>query len=93
MSRMKNRFETLKIFCSLAETLQFKETANRLAVSPPVVTRTIAELEDYLGEPLFQRNTRQVRLNDFGEQFLPEAQALLAANAYLFLENNAKKMT
>ena len=93
MSRMKNRFETLKIFCSLAETLQFKETANRLAVSPPVVTRTIAELEDYLGEPLFQRNTRQVRLTDFGEQFLPEAQALLAANAYLFPENNAKKMT
>ncbi|OOF46567.1 LysR family transcriptional regulator [Rodentibacter trehalosifermentans] len=82
---MNNRFETLKVFCSLAETLQFKETANRLAVSPPVVTRLIAELEDYLGEPLFQRNTRQVHLTDFGEQFLPQAQRLLADSERLFV--------
>ena len=88
---MKNRFETLKIFCSLAETLQFKETANRLAVSPPVITRTIAELEDYLGEPLFQRNTRQVRLTDFGEQFLSEAQALLAQSERLFISRKQRQ--
>ena len=80
---MKNRFESLKIFCSLAETLQFKEPGTRLAVSPPVITRIIADLEDYLGEPLFQRNTRQARLTDFGEQFLPEAQALLAQSERL----------
>ncbi|WP_208635370.1 helix-turn-helix domain-containing protein [Neisseria polysaccharea] len=41
------------MFCSLAETLQFKETANRLAVSPPVVTRIIVKLEDYLGDHFF----------------------------------------
>ena len=88
---MKNRFETLKTFCSLAETLQFKETANRLAVSPPVITRIIAELEDYLGEPLFQRNTRQVRLTDFGEQFLPEAQALLVQSERLFISRKQRQ--
>lgn len=47
---MNNRFETLKVFCSMVKALQFKETSNRLAVSPLVVTRIIAELEDYLGE-------------------------------------------
>lgn len=88
---MKNRFETLKVFCSLAETLQFKETATRLAVSPPVITRIIAELEDYLGEALFQRNTRQVRLTDFGEQFLPEAQALLAQSERLFMSSKQRR--
>lgn len=88
---MNNRFETLKVFCSLAETLQFKETAHRLAVSPPVVTRLIAELEDYLGEPLFQRNTRQVHLTDFGEQFLPQAQKLLADSERLFVPNQQRK--
>lgn len=88
---MNNRFETLKIFCSLAETLQFKETANRLAVSPPVVSRVIAELEDYLGEPLFQRNTRQVRLTDFGADFLPEAQQLLADSERLFVPAKARQ--
>lgn len=40
---MNDLFEPLKIFCSLAETLQFKETANRLAVSPSVVARIISE--------------------------------------------------
>ena len=87
---MNNRFETLRVFCSLAETLQFKETANRLAVSPPVVTRLIAELEDYLGEPLFQRNTRQVHLTDFGEQFLPQAQELLEASEKLFVPSKQR---
>ncbi|WP_296027251.1 LysR family transcriptional regulator [uncultured Aggregatibacter sp.] len=82
---MNNRFETLKVFCSMVKALQFKETSNRLAVSPLVVTRIIAELEDYLGESLFQRNTRQVRQPDFGEQFLPEAQALLTQSERLFI--------
>ena len=82
---MNDLFEPLKIFCSLAKALQFKETANRLAVSPSVVARIISELEDYLGEPLFQLNTIQVRLTDFSEQFLPEAQSLLAQSERLFI--------
>ena len=88
---MNNRFEALKIFVSLAETLQFKETAARLAVSAPVVSRVIAELEDYLGEPLFQRNTRQVRLTDFGADFLPQAQQLLADSERLFVPAKARQ--
>lgn len=81
---MLNKLEAIKFFCSAAETLQFKETANRLAVSPPVVTRVIAELEAALGEPLFQRNTRQIVLTDFGAQFLPQAQQLLHDSERLF---------
>lgn len=88
---MNNRFEALKIFVSLAETLQFKETAARLAVSPPVVSRVIAELEDYLGEPLFQRNTRQVRLTDFGADFLPQAQQLLTDSERLFVPGRQRQ--
>lgn len=82
---MLNKLEALKIFCTAAETMQFKETAQRLAVSPPVVTRMIAELEDHLGEPLFQRNTRQIKLTDFGERFLPQAQQLLEESERLFM--------
>ncbi|HPQ95517.1 MAG: LysR family transcriptional regulator [Thiothrix sp.] len=81
---MLNQLEALKIFCSAAETLQFKETAHRLAISPPVVTRVMAELEDYLGEPLFQRNTRQIVLTDFGARFLPQAWQLLQDSERLF---------
>ena len=81
---MLNKLEALKVFCTTAETMQFKETAARLAVSPPVVTRTIADLEDHLGESLFQRNTRQIKLTDFGERFLPQAQQLLEESERLF---------
>lgn len=83
---MLKKLDALEVFCTAAETLQFKETANRLAVSPPVVTRVIAELEAYLGEALFVRNTRQVQLTDFGESFLPQAQQLLDDSERLFLD-------
>ncbi|MFC0035934.1 LysR family transcriptional regulator [Cardiobacterium valvarum] len=69
-----DKLNALKYFCTAADTLQFRETAQRLSVSPQVVTRVIAELEDYLGETLFVRNTRNVQLTDFGARFLPEAQ-------------------
>ena len=68
-----DKLNALKYFCTAADTLQFRETAQRLSVSPQVVTRVIAELEGYLGEALFVRNTRNVQLTDFGTRFLPEA--------------------
>lgn len=83
-----NRLDALKIFCSVAETLQFRESAHRLAVSPKVITRTISELEKELGEVLFQRSTRQVKLTDFGKQFLPQAQQLLADSERLFYKES-----
>ena len=68
-----DKLNALKYFCTAADTLQFRETAQRLSVSPQVVTRVIAELEDYRGEVLFVRSTRNVQLTDFGVRFLPEA--------------------
>lgn len=79
-----DQLNALKYFCTAADTLQFRETAQRLAVSPQVVTRIIAELEEQLGEALFVRNTRSVQLTDFGARLLPEAQQLLAASERLF---------
>lgn len=81
---MNNKLNTLKYFCLAAETLNFREVANRLAISPSVVTRVINELENELGEQLFKRNTRNIRLTSFGEQFLPKAQQLLADSDNLF---------
>ena len=79
-----DKLNALKYFCTAADTLQFRETAQRLSVSPQVVTRVIAELENYLGEALFVRSTRNVQLTDFGVRFLPEAQQLLADSERLF---------
>lgn len=79
-----NQIESLKVFCSAAETGQFAETAQRLNISPQSVSRIIGELEQTLGERLFQRSTRQIRLTDFGAQFLPEAHDLLKQAEKLF---------
>lgn len=83
-SGIMDKLNALKYFCIAAETLQFKETAIRLSVSPQVVTRVIAELEQHLGESLFVRNTRNVQLTDFGTQFLPKAQQYLLDGDKLF---------
>lgn len=84
-----NKLEALKYFCVASETLNFRETAQRLAVSPQVVTRMVAELETLLGESLFKRNTRNIRLTEFGRQFLPQAQQLLNDAERLFTSNNS----
>ena len=79
-----NKLDALKFFVAAAETMNFREAAVRLAISPSVVTRTIAELENQLGEPLFKRNTRSIVLTSFGELFLPGAMRLLEDSEALF---------
>lgn len=79
-----NKFEAIKYFCLAADTLNFRETAKQLSISPSAVSRVIAELEQELGEQLFKRNTRQVQLTSFGEQFLVQAKQLMADTDSLF---------
>ena len=79
-----NKLDALKFFITAAETLNFREAAVKLAISPSVVTRTIAELENQLGELLFKRNTRSITLTSFGELFLPKAKRLLEDSDTLF---------
>lgn len=79
-----NKLDALRYFCVACETLNFRETALRLAVSPQVVSRMIAELEVLLGESLFTRNTRSIKLTEFGQQFLPKAQHFLNESENLF---------
>ncbi|ADU72928.1 LysR family transcriptional regulator [Pantoea sp. At-9b] len=85
---MLDKLESLKIFCTAAETLKFRETATRLGIAPQLVTRAIAELEKTLGEMLFVRNTRQMKLTPFGQLFWPKAEALLVDSDMLFAEGN-----
>ena len=63
----------LRIFCTAAESRNFKEAATRLGVSPQAVTRAVKELEDHVGELLFHRNTRHNRITEFGEQLAVRA--------------------
>jgi len=75
---MLNRLEMMRIFCVAAESASFKDAAVRLGVSPQAVTRAIKELEHTLGEPLFYRNTRHMRITDYGEQLVLRAKRSIA---------------
>lgn len=73
-----DRFLAMQVFVAVGEEQGFAAAARRLALSPPVVTRTIAALEERLGIKLFQRTTRIVRLTEAGTRYLLDCKRLLA---------------
>ncbi|GAB7536197.1 LysR family transcriptional regulator [Burkholderia sp. 22PA0099] len=79
-----NRFEALRMFCVAAESPNFRDAAVRLGVSPQVITRCIQQLEENLGELLFHRSTRGVRLTHFGEQLARRSAEAIAQVDGLF---------
>jgi len=66
----------IDIFLTLAETLSFRQTAERMHLSQPAVTAVIARIEAALEVKLFDRTTRQVRLTGPGQVFVEQAQRL-----------------
>src|SRR5690606_3344082 len=67
----------LRIFVSLAESLNFSRTADELFVSQPSLSKLVREFEAGLGVRLFERNTRSVKLTDAGEALLGVARRVL----------------
>lgn len=57
----------LRYFEALAEQRHFGRAAEVCAISQPALSVQIKELEENLGQPLFERGARQVRLTSFGE--------------------------
>jgi DNA-binding transcriptional LysR family regulator len=69
----------LRCFLVLAEELHFARAAERLHIDQSPLSRTIKELEEELGAPLFVRNTRSTRLTRAGKAFLEHAPRVFAA--------------
>ena len=69
----------LRCFVAVAEELHFSRAADRLFLPQPWLSRTIRQLEDQVGAPLFIRNTRSVRLTAVGHRLLPAARDVLDA--------------
>lgn len=70
---------SLRHFAAVADTLHFGRAAERLSMTQPPLSQSILALERTLGAPLFLRTKRSVRLTPFGEQWLPQVRAALAA--------------
>lgn len=72
-----NRLLAMQVFERVANEGGFAAAARTLDMSPPVVTRLIAELETLLGTRLFQRTTRRVALTEAGEAYLVRVRQIL----------------
>lgn len=57
----------IQYFIAVCETLNFRKAAQALHIAQPALSRSIRQLEQQLGFPLFHRSTRHVALTPAGE--------------------------
>ena len=67
----------LRYFVKVAELGHFTRAAEACHVSQPSLSQAVAKLERELGQPLFERLGRTVRLTDAGRQFQRRANHIL----------------
>jgi len=73
-----DRLQAMTVFVAVAEEEGFAPAARKLAMSPPVVTRAVASLEERIGTRLLHRTTRNVRLTEAGMRYLEDCRRILS---------------
>ncbi len=61
----------------VAELMNFTRAGEAVGLSQPSLSRSIARLEEVLGQPLFERQSRSVTLTDAGNMLLGRARQIL----------------
>ena len=67
----------MKEFIVLAETCSFQEAAERLYISSSSLSKHVKTMEEEFGVSLFDRSTRTVKLNKYGETFYQYARQMV----------------
>lgn len=70
--------EQLRHFLKVAERQNFTRAAQDVGLSQPALSRSIARLEDELGQPVFERQSRRVVLTDAGRLLHTRAQQIIS---------------
>lgn len=65
-----DRLTALKVFRHVAEGGSFAEAGRRLKLSPPAISKNVAELEAHLRVRLINRTTRRMALTEEGRTYL-----------------------
>ena len=73
-----DRLHSMRVFCRVIDEGSFASAARELNLSPAVVTRLVADLEDHLGARLINRTTRRLALTDTGELYIERVRQILA---------------
>ena len=72
-----DRLTSMEAFVKVVESGSFVAAANKLGMSPAMVTRHVVELETRLHMRLLERTTRSLRLTDAGAGYLERCQQIL----------------
>ena len=68
----------LRYFIAAAEEEHFGRASDRLHLTRPAVSQIIADLEDEIASPLFERLAHRVKLTAAGRALLPQLRAVMA---------------
>ena len=72
-----DRLSAMRVFISVVDLGSQSAAADHLGLSRPVVSRYLAELEDWVGARLMQRTTRRLSLTAAGQEPLPRCRQML----------------
>lgn len=64
---------SMQVFISVVDSGSFSESARRLGISQPSVSRQVNSLEEYLGIRLLHRSTRRLSLTEAGQIYYEKA--------------------
>lgn len=67
----------LRYFCAIVRTGSFTRAAEQLGITQPTLSQQIRSLEKQIGNPLFERLGRSIRLTSYGEVLSQRAVAIL----------------
>lgn len=74
-----DKLETIQAFVAVAESGGFTRAAEKLQMSPQLVSKYIGQLEARLGVRLLNRTTRKVSVTEAGQNYLHQALHVLDA--------------
>ena len=76
---MIDELRAMAIFAKAVESGSFRAAADKLKLSPSVVSHHISKLEQHLGTTLLYRSTRRISLTDDGNKLFIATQLMLEA--------------
>ncbi|WP_419708740.1 LysR family transcriptional regulator [Pseudomonas sp. NFX224] len=72
-----DRLQAMRVFVTVVDLGSQSAAADHLELSRPVVSRYLAELEDWVGARLMHRTTRKLSLTAAGSEVLPRCRQML----------------
>lgn len=76
MEKNSHLLEAMQVFISVVDSGSFSESARRLGLSQPSISRQLNRLEDHLGVRLLQRTTRRLSVTEVGQVYYEKARQI-----------------